>query len=421
MKIVFLTNTYLPHVGGVARSVEAFAEEYRRRGHQVLIVAPKFANAPQREANVVRILAIQNFNASDFSVVLPIPKGLTEILEDFQAQIIHSHHPFLLGMTAVRLARTLQLPLFFTHHTRYEQYTHYVPGDSPLLKRFVIELATRYANLANQVFAPSESIRELLLQRGVTSPIRVVPTGVQPETFAKGDGMAFRNAHGISEGTEVIGHVGRLAPEKNLPFLTEAVISVLQKRPRAVFLLVGVGPSQQQVRMMFEKAGLRERLICAGLLQKQQLAEAFQAMNVFAFASRSETQGMVLIEAMACGLPVVALDAPGVREVVVDKRNGRLLPEEKLPVFSAGLHWVLDQPVGQLQQLKKQALATAEAFSMQACADKALTYYRQSLSHSFTSAVAEEEGWEHLLSRIKAEWEIFKSIARAGEDALGKD
>ncbi|HWR75953.1 MAG TPA: glycosyltransferase, partial [Thiobacillus sp.] len=178
MNILIFTNTFTPHVGGVARSVEAFTEEYRTRGHRVLVVAPEFPDMPQDEVDVVRIPAIQNFNASDFSVVLPIHPALSETIDAFRPDIVHSQHPFLLGMTAVRIARHRGLPLVFTHHTLYEQYTHYVPGDSPALKRFAIELATRYANLADQVFAPSESIRDLLQQRGVVTPIAVVPTGV---------------------------------------------------------------------------------------------------------------------------------------------------------------------------------------------------------------------------------------------------
>ncbi|MGB5339750.1 MAG: glycosyltransferase, partial [Gammaproteobacteria bacterium] len=161
MKIVMLTNTFMPHVGGVARSVAAFAAEYRRCGHQVLVVAPVFPNMPQAETGMVRIPAIQNFNGSDFSVVLPVSGLLTDELDDFKPQIVHAHHPYLLGTTALRIARYRELPLVYTHHTLIEQYTHYVPVDTPGIKRFAIEMGTRYANLADQVFAPSESIAAL--------------------------------------------------------------------------------------------------------------------------------------------------------------------------------------------------------------------------------------------------------------------
>src|SRR5690606_8780838 len=163
------------------RSVEAFTAEYRKLGHRVLVVAPEFSGLPDHEFDVVRIPAIQKFNASDLSFALPMPTGLTDILEDFAPDIIHSQHPFLLGNTALRFARYFDRPLVFTHHTLYEQYTHYVPGDLPLFKRFIVELATRYANLCDQVFAPSESIRDILVRRGVSAPIKVVPTGVKGE------------------------------------------------------------------------------------------------------------------------------------------------------------------------------------------------------------------------------------------------
>ena len=205
MNILILTNTFTPHVGGVARSVAAFAWEYRKRGHRVMVVAPEFPDMPENELDVVRVPAIQNFNASDFSVVLPIHPSLTETVDAFRPDVVHSQHPFLLGMTALRIARHRGLPLVFTHHTLYEQYTHYVPGDSPALKLFAIELATRYANLSDQVFAPSESIRDLLQQRGVTTPIAVVPTGVRLEYFANGDGPGFRRLRDIPDDAFVVG------------------------------------------------------------------------------------------------------------------------------------------------------------------------------------------------------------------------
>lgn len=274
MNIVIFTNTFTPHVGGVARSVSAFTEAYRERGHRVLIVAPEFARAPENEQGVIRIPAIQNFNASDFSVALPIPTGLNDKLEAFQPDIIHSQHPFLLGMTAVRAARYFQVPLVFTHHTLYEQYTHYVPGDSPLLRRFVIELATHYANLTDQVFAPSEGIRTLLLKRGVSKPVRVIPTGVKVEQFASGDGAAFRKANRIPDEAFVIGHLGRLAPEKNLEFLARAVASFIRSRPQTFFLVIGTGPSETKIRTAFSQAGLDDRLLIVGILQWQELADA---------------------------------------------------------------------------------------------------------------------------------------------------
>jgi glycosyltransferase involved in cell wall biosynthesis len=418
MNIALLTNTFTPHVGGVARSVESFAKAYRELGHRVLVVAPEFEDAPEHETGVFRVPAIQHFNGSDFSVVLPVPSGLHDLMEEFSPDIIHSQHPFLLGMTAVRLARTMDLPLVFTHHTLYEQYTHYVPGDSQAMKRFIIELSTRYANLADQVFAPSESIRDLLIERGVTSPVLVVPTGVSVERFAYGRGRDFRMKKQIPGDAFVVGHMGRLAPEKNLEFLARSVLAFMKEHGEAVFLLVGAGPSQETIEQLFAEAGMSDRLYMCGVLEKDDLADALNAMSVFAFASKSETQGMVLTEAMAAGLPVVALDAPGVREVVVDASNGRMIGVETEEAFGAALEWVFARSPDEMRTLVAAARDTAEAFSMAASARKALAAYENLRPDPAIRQHEDELGWDQIRVRIKAEWDILKTVAQASDEAL---
>lgn len=418
MNIALLTNTFTPHVGGVARSVEAFAKAYRELGHRVLVVAPEFENAPDYETDVFRIPAIQHFNGSDFSVVLTVPSELSDSMEEFKPDIIHSQHPFLLGWTALRIARTLDLPLVFTHHTLYEQYTHYVPGDSPVMKRFIIELSTRYANLADQVFAPSESIHDMLIERGVTSPVLVVPTGVNVERFAYGKGRDFLMKKHIPEDAFVVGHMGRLAPEKNLEFLARSVVAFMKERSEVVFLLVGTGPSQEAIEQIFAEAGMSGRLHMCGVLEKDDLADALNAMRVFAFASKSETQGMVLTEAMAAGLPVVAIDAPGVREVVVDASNGRMICVEKEEAFAAALQWVYARSRDEMRTLIAAARATAEAFSMAASARKALAAYENLRPDPTIRQPEYELGWDQVRARIKAEWDILKTVAQAGDEAM---
>jgi glycosyltransferase involved in cell wall biosynthesis len=169
----------------------------------------------------------------------------------------------------------------------------------------------------------------------------------------------------------------------------------------------------------FASAGIGARLHNAGILEQQQLTDALHAMDVFAFASRSETQGMVLTEAMAAGLPVIALDAPGAREVVRDKINGRLLYEETTADFSAALHWLADLPADEIRALRQAALATAADFSMERSADKALACYTAIESKSSTGADEDETGWENILAWISTEWDILKSVAGAGDAAIG--
>jgi len=401
----------------VARSVESFTAEYRRRGHEVLVVAPEFRDSPRDETGVVRLPAIQNFNASDFSLVLPAFGGLAETLDTFQPEVVHSHHPFLLGMTALRVARVRGLPLVFTHHTFYEAYTPYVRDDAPGLKRFVAELATRYANLADHVFAPSRSVERTLRERGVRSSVSVVPTGVALERFAEGDGAAFRRRRGIPEAAYVVGHVGRLAPEKNLEFLSEALVDFLARESRAHVVVVGKGPSEREIRLILGREDLGGRLHMAGVLELPELADALRGMDVFAFTSQTETQGIVLTEAMAAGVPVVGVDGPGVREVIRDGRNGRLCKGRTPEEFADALHWVFHRSPEEHEELRRGARETAREFAISETAAKALERYEALLS-SRPLAPPEEDQWERFNQWIRTEWDILRELAGAGRAAF---
>ncbi|MCX2782458.1 glycosyltransferase [Microbulbifer thermotolerans] len=418
MNIVMLTNTYLPHVGGVARSVAAFSEEYRKRGHRVLVVAPEFPEKIKGEQDVIRIHALQNFNGSDFSVALPFSGHLRERLEAFRPDIVHAHHPFLLGMTALRISRAWELPLVFTHHTLYERYTHYVPADSQALKRFVIELATRYANLASLVFAPSASIAALLRRRGVKTAIAEVPTGVQRQHFIAGNGNKAREKYQIPQSAFVLGHLGRLAPEKNLTFLSAVVAEFMQNNPHVHFLLVGDGPMAKEIKDLFASRGLSARLHMPGTLQGALQSDAYAAMDGFIFTSTSETQGMVLSEAMASGVPVIALDANGTREVVRDGINGRLLSRENRGDFIAALQWLCEQTPQQRHKLKQEALRTAENFSMENCATRALALYEPLLKHNWPLDDSLYAQWHRLRNLIGAQWEILEGVTGAAGAAF---
>ena len=420
MNILMLTNTFTPHVGGVARSVQSFMQEYRRLGHRVIVIAPQFEGAPEHEDDIIRVPAIQNFYGSDFSVPMPIPGLLSSALEQFKPDIVHSHHPFLLGDTALRIAATKNVPVIFTHHTQYDRYLHYVSNSSPALQRFVKDLVTGYCNLCDAVIAPSESIATVLLNQGVTTPIEVIPTGIDIAQFSQGNGAGFRATHNIPTDAFVIGHTGRLAPEKNLAFLAEAVAEFLTKNPSGCFVVIGTGPSSEAIEQLFRQRGLFDRLYLTGSLQGQSLVDAYQAMDTFAFASQSETQGLVLTEAMAAGVPVVAVDASGVREVVIDKYNGRLLPDEDLREFAAALTWIATLSRTERAQLNKAAQDTAEAFSISRCAAHALKLYQSLSGREHTAKNSGDNLWSTTLRLIEEEWKIIGTKAKAAGAALLK-
>lgn len=417
MNILMMTNTYTPLVGGIEASIESFSEKFRAQGHQVLIVAPEFEGVSGSEEGVVRVPAIRKFSGTDFSVNLPVPGLFSRVVRDFRPDVIHSHHPFLMGDIALRLCGQYHLPLVFTYHTMFERYVDYLPVHGEILKRFVVELAAGYANLADQVIVPSRNVYELLLKRGVRSPIAIIPTGVDVKYFQNGSRERFRARWGIPDDAFVIGYVGRLTPEKNLIFLSRALAKFLWEEQKARCVIVGDGPLMSDINRVFHCWGVSSRVSCCGILRHQDLVDSYHAMDVFAFSSQSETQGLVLGEAMAAGVPVVALDNPVVRECVDDFQNGRLIVREDEDEFIAGLKWILDTRWDKRESLKHAAANRAREVSLDTCAARMLEAYE----HCRLNTVHRSQmghRWLPWKDRLQTEVDLFKNFFEAGEVAV---
>jgi 1,2-diacylglycerol 3-alpha-glucosyltransferase len=419
MKIAMFTNTYLPHVGGVARSVQTLEDACREHGHEVRVVAPEF-DGGEESPDVLRVPAVQHFNGSDFSMQLPFPDEIRNFIKAFKPDIIHSHHPFLLGDWALREARRLRVPIVFTYHTLYERYTHYVPLDSPALKRVAIQLAAEYCNLCDQIIAPSESIAGLLRERGVMTPVEVIPTGIDVGFFASGNGHGYRARIGISRDTKVIGHVGRLAKEKNLRYLAEAVAKCLEEDPKLVFLVVGDGDDRQEMLNFLRKRVDGSRIHAVGSQSGNDLADAYAAMDCFAFTSQTETQGLVLAEAMAAGKPVVALDGPGVREIMRDHENGLLLEgHASADEFAAALGGFIHDPE-HYQFCAANVRATAERYSTEWAVGSMLDRYQQLIADHEHPHEVDFTPWDRLVSGIGTEWDLFMEKMSAASAAVNE-
>lgn len=379
MNILMFSNTYRPHVGGVARSISLFREALVNRGHNVLIVAPCFKAITTDGADVIRIPAVTDFNRSGFSLPLPLLSQIRARVDAFKPDIIHAHHPFLLGNSALRCAARLGRPLIYTYHTLYEHYTHYLPGDSKFFRRFVVFLSASYCALCDAVIVPSASMAQLLGSRGVHAKVHILPTGIDHTRFAAGDGAQVRRREGIPLDGFVIGHVGRLVREKNLEFLARCMARCLIKQPTAHALVIGTGPMEARMRQVFDDHGVADRLHMLGVLRRSALADAYHAMDVFAFSSRSETQGIVLIEAMAAGRPVVALDGPGVRDVVRDRCNGRLVAEQDIDAFVRALLWIAALSKDRREVMKRDIALTVAEFYLDSSANILLDIYRSTI------------------------------------------
>lgn len=418
MKILMMTNTYAPIVGGLEKSIQSFTRSFRDKGYTVKIVVPQYEGSPKDEFDVIRIPGIQKFNGTDFSVGLPVPGLLEGLFESFQPDIIHAHHPFLVGDLALRLSGQYKIPLVFTHHTLFEQYTSYFALDHASVQAFVNELAVGYANLASYVITPSQSVKSILRKRGVEAPISVVPTGMDMARFKKGTGTRNRKKRGIPERAFTVGYSGRLSAEKNLQFLAEVMSVFLAMNEKAHFLIAGDGPLRKEMESIFKKSGVSRRVHMAGVLKGNDLVDVYHAMDVFVFASKSETQGMVVTEAMAAGIPVIALKAPGVREVVRDQKNGRLLSEESVAPWVKALNEFSALNSEQYKRFSEEALKTAEKFSEERCAAKALKVYQKALGTSPISRAKHISSWETIMGRIKTEWKMLQKLSRAASAAV---
>lgn len=413
-----MTNSYFPFVGGIERSIQSFSDEFRRAGHEVMIAAPEWEGQAVDEQYVIRLPAIKKFYHTEFSVNVPLPGLIPKLYKEFAPDIIHSHHPFFLGDLALRMSRQYHIPLVFTYHIMFEKYVHYLPVKNDTARRFVIELAAGYSNLAHHVIAPSNSVRDLLKERGVTAPMTVVSSGVDLRKFSLGNRASFRQQNRIPESAFVIGYVGRLAPEKNLDFLVGCLLRCLKVDPSVHVVVAGSGPSESMIEDAFRSAGLRDRLHMIGILHDQELVDAYYAMDVFAFTSVSETQGMVLLEAMAAGVPVVALDSTGVRDVVNDLENGRLIKETSESEFVQALQWYRSLPEDQKMAMSDKTRQTAQKFSKAACATSMMTVYQQLRHQETFHDETADNAWTHLRERMKAEWDLFKNLLEASEAAM---
>lgn len=416
------TNTYVPQVGGVTRSVLTLSGEMQRRGHAVLVVAPAYDGHTRDEPGVLRVPAIRHLTGSDYAMPIPMSRHIRDEIEAFGPDIIHVHHPFLLGDTGLRTAASLDVPSVYTCHTRYDHYLGAAAAPDGRLARLVRRLTSGFADIADAVIAPSESIRAMLVESGVTSPIRVIPTGIDLARMRAGDGAAMRTRLGLAPDRFVVGHLGRLSPEKNLAYLGEAVALFLARHPDAHFILSGYGTETTALIARFEAAGVAARVHLQGALDPGDLASFYAAMDVFAFASLSETQGLVVTEAMAAGAPVVALDSPGVRECLRAGAGGTLLAADATTeAFAEALTAVLQLAPADRARLRRAAHGAAEGFSVGAMGSAVETLYASLIAAETGDRAQARRVWESTLAGLAAEGEILENMFHAIEVAVRRN
>ncbi len=342
MRIALFTNNYLPFCGGVTISVETLRRGLEASGHEAWVFGPRLTGAEDASVKVVRYPSIPVATYPEFALAVPYSRRIERLVSALAFDVIHAHHPFLLGPAARRVARRIRRPLIFTYHTRYEKYAHYVPLPLRLVQAAALRISAGFAAQADAVLAPSAVIRDELHARGVRAPIAVVPTGVDLERFRPGDREAARRSLGVGQGEPLVLYVGRLDREKSVDRVLGAFERVASTIPAARLVLVGQGTEAERLRRTAASLPVAERIRFLGLRPHDSLAECYQAADVFLFASETETQGLVLAEAAACGLPAVAVDAPGCDEVVRDGDTGILTKGDPAALAEAVIGLLLD-------------------------------------------------------------------------------
>src|SRR6266498_2415588 len=342
MRVALFTNNYLPFRGGVTTAVETLRRGLERLRHRAWVFAPASRPAVTDPPWVFRYPSIPAPTYPGFALALPFSRRLHGTARALAPDIVHAQHPFLLGPAARRFARGYGRPLVFTYHTRYEKYAHYVPLPERLVAALAVRLACRFAGSTDLVVAPSERIAATLRERGVTAPVAVVPTGVPLDLFRPGDRGEARRRLGLPADALLCLYVGRLDREKSVDRIIDAFGSIADAVPGARLSLVGQGTHEAAARRRAEVSPARDRIWFHGGMARETLPVFYRAADLFLFASETETQGLVLAEAHACGLPAVAVRASGVEEVMSDGETGVLTKPEAGELADAAIALLLD-------------------------------------------------------------------------------
>lgn len=419
MKIAMLTNNYKPFVGGVPISVERQAQELVKRGHQVTVFAPEYEMQDDETKTMktysgteydegIRIIRFRTGKrCMENGMVYPriILKEITQVFAEEHFDLIHTHHPMFVGPTALYLGRKYQLPVVYTYHTRYEDYLHYLDflqenQNFPKLRKWVLKkgketVVPRYmrwfTNQCDLILAPTAGMQKRIRENGTKVPTAVFPTGLEASFYQEypKEAKEIRQRY-LSSGGRLFCTTGRLEEEKNPHFLLQG-IACLKEKMREPFqvLLIGDGSMRKALEQETKELGIADVVRFLGNIENTQVNQYLQASDVFLFASKSETQGIVLAEAFAAGCPIVAVDASGVEDIVENGENG-FVTEEDTEVWSNQVLDVLDQ----LKQMQRKAKITAAGYQSGRLAVYEESLYERVISEKNASR-QEELGYEY--------------------------
>ena len=368
LRVAMFTNNYLPFIGGVPISIERLRRGLEKLGDSVLIVAPRYKDQPEQESNVLRIPSLLAMGEKrEFRLANIFLARNRKRVPAFKPDFIHLHHPFWLGSLGLFMARRLNVPAIYTYHTRLEHYAHFVPLPGMLFRNLISHaLIKRFANKCDGVIVPTYSTEEYLRMIGVKTPTFVQPTGIEYQRFQDVTAESVQSLRDRLElrDEKVFISVSRLSNEKNIDFMIEAIDTLREQTTVPFrFLMIGDGHQRDRLQGKIDELGLGRHVTLVGAVPPDEMAIWYRLGDAFLFASKSETQGMVILEAMAAGLPVVAVRSSGIEDVVRHGVNGFNTPEIQDQWLAAG-HRLLEDDALRPERAS-QALAWARDFSVE--------------------------------------------------------
>ncbi|MBK1694081.1 glycosyl transferase family 1 [Chromatium weissei] len=382
MRILMISDVYFPRITGVSTSIQTFAREFVRTGHEVTLIAPDYGQHSPEPFEIIRIPS--RYLPIDPEDRILKPRHLRRHEAELARRgfdLVHIHTPFLAHYSGLRLARQLGIPVVETYHTYFEQYLHHYVSFVPAawLQWAARSFAVSQCHAIDALVVPSQPMHDVLQRYGVNTRTKVIPTGIALEQFRHGDGARFRARYQIPPQRPLLVHVSRLAFEKNIDFILRTLVHIKRAVPDVLLVIVGEGPARSQLVAQIEALELVENTLLTGYLNRDgSLEDCYSAGAAFVFASRTETQGLVLLEAMALGVPVVSTAVMGTKEVLGDG-HGAFIAEENEADFAAKAVQLLTDSAMR-ERLSREALQHAQSWSAPVLADRLLTLYQQVLA-----------------------------------------
>lgn len=391
MRILMISDVYFPRINGVSTSIQTFRRSLHEAGHETWLIAPEYpGHTGDKEPGIYRVKS--RYVPRDPEDRMMIPAAIDALqgrLSKHGYDLVHIHTPFVAHYLGLKLARAARVPVIESYHTYFEEYLHhYVPLLPRQLTRFLARRVTvSQCDSVDALVVPSQAMQSALQAYGVRSPMNIIPTGIELAGFRGGDGAAFRQRLGLRPDQPVLVHVGRIAHEKNIDFLLHMLVQLKESVPDVAMIVAGEGPALEHCRRLVASLGIADRVRFVGYLSRDaELLDCYRAGDVFVFSSRTETQGLVLIEAMALGVPVVSTAHMGTRDVLAPERGAIIAPDDEA-AFAAIVSDVLKDPERR-RQISEDARVYASSWSASALADRLAQLYAQLVGDTSLPAVA---------------------------------